>query len=441
MAIYLRRKNEPIIHKSINSPYITAILGPRQVGKTSLVENYAKNHPEHLWAFLNLDKGSQRLRIQAEELSNIIEETVQTRIGGDIKIWVVIDEAQKCPAVFDQIKILYDQFKGKNKIKFIITGSSQLSLRKLSAETLTGRIQLYELREFSLQEAALFENPELKLPKFSILEAIASLKKHKDVDNLVKELAPFKISLEKALDNELCWGGLPELLSLHEGNDRIAYLSNYLDTYFEKEVRSLATITDLNLYQKLMGITAEQTGSIRDDKKILEALSCSRDTLKKYRGYLHATLMYQEIFPYIKNAIKRLVKSPKGYLMNNGLISYFSGLYDIKPLQNTGLIGHRFENWLLKELNVWLDRDPKRSTIYYYRTHGGVEIDFIVEKPPIILPIESTYSKVVNQKKQKHLRQFLAEHPSASAGIIIYNGPFQYDKKERIFYLPAWAVC
>src|SRR5262249_46749797 len=149
-------------------------------------------------------------------------------------------------------------------------------------------------------------------------------------------------------------------------------------------------------------ISAEQTGSIRQDKEIVEALGCSRDTLKKYRGFLLATLMYKEVYPFIGRSLKRLVKSPKGYLLNNGLISYLTGIDELSILQKTGLIGHRFENWLLKELQIWLDRDPKRSEIYYWRTSGGIEVDFIVVKKPHIFPFEVTYSKQVQYKKVKN---------------------------------------
>jgi len=150
--------------------------------------------------------------------------------------------------------------------------------------------------------------------------------------------------------------------------------------------------------------------------------------------------MYKEIYPFLKSSVKRLVKSPKGYLVNNGLISLFSGLYDLDLLVKTGLIGHRFENWILKELNIWLGSDPRRSKIYYFRTHAGIAVDFIVDKPPYVLPIEVTMGQRIERKKQKYLLQFMALTKSALVGVYIYNGPYKYDEELRIVYLPAWIV-
>ena len=440
MGAYLQRVSEASIYRSFESMMITAVIGARRVGKTTLVEEFARLHPEYKWVFFNLDHRSQRIDIQSEKLVQMIEETAEIKLGGEEKIWVVIDEAQKGKEVFEQVKILYDKYKGTDKVKFILTGSGQLTLRQHCAESLAGRIEIYDLREFSLHEAALVQRPDLSLPQHSVLSAIFAGKEPTYIEQLIAEVAPRRKIYKEALKEELIWGGLPECLEKENKETRVTYLRNYIDTYFEKDIRMLSTISDLDLYQRLMKITSEQTGSVRDDQKILEALSCSRDTLKKYRGYLHATMMYQEIHPFIANTMKRVVKSPKGYLMNNGLISYFSGIYDVSVLENTGLIGHRFENLVLKQLQINLDQDPRESKLYYYHTHGGFEVDFIVDKAPYIFPIEVTYGKKPKRKKQKNLRQFMQDNKNIKYGIYAYNGDFNFDSIDKIIYLPAWAL-
>jgi len=256
----------------------------------------------------------------------------------------------------------------------------------------------------------------------------------------IAAFAPFKPPLNAALETQLLWGGLPEVLQLSEENKRRTYLSNYLQTYLEKDIRALATITDVNLYHKLIDIVAEQTGSVRQDTAIMQALNCSRDTLKKYRGFLLATLVYQEIYPYVGSTVKRIVKTPKGYLLNNGLISYLTGLETLPVLQKSGLIGHRFENWFLKELQIGLDRESVRSRIYYWRTSTGAEVDFVVEKKPWVFPFEVTYSNRVQDKKIKNLRHFMAEEPKARKGFYIYLGDYHYDPATQIYFIPAWAI-
>ena len=219
------------------------------------------------------------------------------------------------------------------------------------------------------------------------------------------------------------------------------YLANYLQTYLEKDVRAIESIADLSLYRQLMDVISEQTGSIRDDTRILKSLGCHRDTLNKYRGYLAATLMYQDIHPYINSILKRLVKSPKGYLINNGLISFLTGIYDRQLLIKTGQMGHRLENWFLNELQVWLNKGPGRHSIHFWRTGGGAEVDFIVKKPPYVYPFEITISNDIAQKKVNNLLRFRAYEPKADIGYYIYMGEAKWDEVNRIAYIPAWCVC
>jgi len=129
--MYIKRIGEHTLFSSFERPFISALLGPRRVGKTTLVNHYQQQYPNRKWAVLNMDKHSQRLRIVNEELSLMIQESALTQLGQD-KIWVVIDEAQKCPELFEQIKVIYDDFKGQDKVKFIITGSAHLDLHNRS---------------------------------------------------------------------------------------------------------------------------------------------------------------------------------------------------------------------------------------------------------------------------------------------------------------------
>jgi predicted AAA+ superfamily ATPase len=235
------------------------------------------------------------------------------------------------------------------------------------------------------------------------------------------------------------WGGLPEVIKEPDQRFRLKYLGDYLQTYLEKDIRSIDTIGDLQLYQNLMKIAAELTGSIRDDQKIMEALHCSRGTLIKYRTYLLATLQYMELFPYIGSAVKRLVKSPKGYLINNGLISYLTGIYDLPILKTTGLIGHRSENWFINEIQTWLDTQPERHQIYYWRTTSGAEVDCVVEIGKQVVPFEITYSSKIEGKKINNLKSFMKD-TSASFGVYCYTGPLSFDAQNHILFLPAWMI-
>lgn len=437
--MFAQRTNQDIIFRSVESNFVTTILGSRRVGKTFLMEQYINTNKNHKWVLLNMDERAQREMIQQGKLKRIIEEAAEAQIGNSVKIWVLIDEAQKCPELFDQVKMLYDEFKAKNAIKIILTGSGYLHLHQLSAETLAGRVELFYLREFGLRET-LALTKQKSLPTNLTLSLACDENNFEQLGIHIQSLAPLRKIATETLATHLLYGGLPEVLEEPANDNRKRYLANYLQTYLEKDVRDIKTIDNLDLYKKLMEIIAEQTGSIRQDQTIIAALGCSRETLKKYRGYLLATLMYQEILPFIGSPIKRIVKSPKGYLLNNGLVSYLTRLSDLEVLIKTGLIGHRLENWFLNELLIWLDRDVELNQINYWRTSAGVEVDFVVEKKPNIFPFEVTYSEKIIPKKIKNLKQFLTEEPKANIGFYIYMGDYHYDAKERICFLPAWAL-
>lgn len=387
-----------------------------------------------------MDIRAERLRVEADELQLMIEERALQKINPDHPLAVVIDEAQKCPALFEQIKVIYDRFKGRRAIKFILTGSGTLSLHQMASESLAGRIELHPLREFGLRETAALMRSQSSPSFLSVFEKIIDETGYLNIKKCIGELLPWRKVLSDAMTIQLLWGGLPEVLQSAEKHERLLYLSNYLQTYLEKDVRDIATITDLNLYQKLMTVIAEQTGSIREDGNIIQALGCSRDTLKKYRGFLEATLVYREVYPFMGSSLRRLVKSPKGYLNNNGLVSYLTGVHEIRILHSTGTIGHRFENWLLKELQICLDRAYEKNEIYFWRTSGGMEVDFVLKCGQKVIPIEVTFSDKPDGKKIKNLASFLDDEKRAKFGLYVYNGELGFDKEKKIILLPAWAV-
>lgn len=440
--MYIPRVIEPHIKSSLKGRFITTILGPRRVGKTSLVKHLTTQLANINLCELNLDSLQIRERINKLELQQLIEENCLQKIGGEQKLWVTIDEAQKCPALFEQIKVIYDEWKDTDKIKFVLTGSAHLNLHQLSAETLAGRIELFYLQPFTLREMSRLDTKAL--PIESLLNLISDTEPQQLPDilkNAIQELLPFKSLLQKNLRDSLIWGGLPEVAT-SEPNQAIKqrYLYNYIDTYLEQDIRKIETITDLNLYKNLMDIVAQQTGSLRDDTKILSALGCGRDTLKKYRGYLLATLMYLEIFPYIGATLNKLVKSPKAYMLDNGIISNLTGIYDVNELINTGAIGHSFENWFLQELRAWLEQFSVRNEIYFLRLSSGTEIDFVVVKKPFVYPFEVTFGVTAERKKMNNLIKFLQDNLNIPWGFYIYNGEFKVDQSKKIIFIPAWCI-
>lgn len=436
--IYTTRVHEKRLFKSFANPMITGILGPRRVGKSTLVNHYLDQLSDDV-VRLNMDRMKERDQIKAGQLKAMILTQIERHLEPGKKVWVAIDEAQKCPDIFEQIKLLYDQYKGQDAIKFILTGSALLELHRLSAESLAGRIQLYYLSSFSLSEA-------LKLKyDVSIEHSFFDIIDKQNIDEKILRdymnyLLPYSRRLKEALSDLLIWGGLPEVIELNSDEEKLEYLANYLQTYLEKDVHSIESISDLSLYRNLMDILAEQTGSIRDDNRIMQALGCHRDTLNKYRGYLQSTLMYQDIQPYINSSLKRLVKSPKGYLINNGLISFLQGIHNIDILVKTGQIGHRLEGWFLNESQIWLNKTPGRHSAHYWRTSSGIEVDFVIQQAPHLYAFEVTYASIIEKKKIRNLESFKQYEPKNKIAVYVYMGDFKWDAEKNIIFIPAWGI-
>ena len=436
---YSHRLLESALFTAFEGPFITGLLGSRRVGKSTLIQHFLKRFPQSTVAELNMDKMAERAEVQAGRLEDLILTTIKSPLSPNLRVWVFIDEAQKCPELFEQVKVLYDQYKDQNAIKFILTGSARLELHRLSTESLAGRIQLFHLSAFGLTETLQLKwNLTIKESIFNLIESAAN---EETWQEYMVSLKPLRHDLISSQQELLVWGGLPEVLSLQQTDARLNYLGSYLQTYLERDVLSSAAISDLILYRQLMDIVSEQTGSIRDDSRIVQALSCHRETLHKYRRYLEASLMYKEVYPYINSNLKRLVKSPKGYLINNGLIAYLQGMNDLELLVKSGKIDARAENWLLNELTIWLSQSPVRSEIYYWRTATGVEVDFIVKKGAAIYPFEITYTSHIEKKKIRNLLAFKEYEPLVDYCYYIYNGDFAFDAEQKIVFIPMWAVC
>lgn len=440
MKKYIVRANEKFLFESFERPLVSALLGPRRVGKTTLLNYYMNLHSEKKWVSLNMDILSQRKKIIQEELEIMIEQEALQKIGGPKKIWVFIDEAQKCPELFDQVKLIYDAHKGQDHVKFILTGSAHLNLHQLTAESLAGRVELLHLREFNLREMTHLMHPELLLPLDSTLDTVFSSKDFNKLKEIFFHLRPFQNLFEESLNNHLLWGGLPETFEEKSEKSHLKYLGDYLQTYLEMDIRAIDTISDLHLFENLLKISAELTGSLRDDKKIIDALHCSRNTLSKYRDYLLATLQYTEIYPYIESSIKRLVKSPKGYLINNGLVSYLTGIHDLSILKTTGLLGHRLENWFLNEIQTWMDTGTERHQVTFWRTASGAEVDFIATLGTQVIAFEVTSTSQIHSKKLNNLKSFMQCAPKSTLGVFCYNGPLSFDEENHILYLPVWMI-
>lgn len=438
---FIKRDFEDKYFSLMDKNFISVLLGPRRAGKSTFVEQYLKTKKSVEIIYLNFDELSIKEDILKYGLESLIE--IQGT-KNDLEKIIFIDEAQKEPKVFDQIKLIYDKQKySKKRYKFILTGSSSLNIQKNVSETLSGRVDIFKIYPFSVSEALKLKNKEIStdLKLHEILNPGISF------DNFIKlkkylEL-PFEKNqhLKKTIREIIEFGSLPEVLEIQDTERKHRYLRNYKDTYLEKDIKGSLNIGDLIGYSNLLTILGSQVGNLVVKNELAEKVGLTTNTVNKYLSTLENTYILSFLNPYIFSASKRLVKSSKVYMFDSGIISLLNGFINYEQLILTGLIGSRFENIVIYELRKKLEPYFVHVDFYFWKSSGGLEIDLIIDFKERIIPCEIKWTNNIEQIKTKALKEFLKDYKKALYGLVIYNGEFYIDKEEKIIYLPFANLC
>ena len=343
----------PVIEKMYGAILVT---GPRQVGKTTLLENYTKLVP------VSLDDSTTR----------IIANEEPTTFLNSHKKPVLIDEIQKSPNLFSQIKYEIDKDRNK-KALFYMTGSEKFQLMKGVSESLSGRIGILNLLGLSRREYYEINNV---LPFISSNEYFEKI----------------KYQIEHVSDDDL-WhlihrGSLPELL-LNDDFRWDIYYSNYLNTYIERDIRSSIEESNLNKFNKFLINCAALCGEVLNLSSIAKNVGISQPTADRWLSKLCETNIVYLLKPYSNNVIKRVVKSPKLYFTDTGFASYLTKWNSPETLKNGAISGHIFENYIIMEIyKSYINNGISEPPFYYYRDNNGKEIDLIIEDGDTLYPIE-----------------------------------------------------
>ncbi len=390
---------------------IVLITGARQTGKTTLVKNKYSN-----LSYFNLDAIELR-----DQLSDVSSFSWARDVGS-----AIIDEIQKEPSLFEKIKYSYDE----GKLSFsVLTGSSQLLLLKKVRETMAGRIKLFELFPLLLSELV---SPSGQLKKLIILENLLNCK---SIDGVFQSqqtvLLGEEWELNKTTEDWLIkWGGMPSLIHIKDENERINWLYDYSVAYLERDLADLARISDLRPFRKFQTIAALRASNMLHYSELAKDSGTSVETARRYLEYLNISYQNFLLQPYYKNLTSSLVKTPKLFWFDNGLLRQSSGLgFKIDT-------GQLFENYFASELMKYLRTTKSRAKLFYYRTRSGMEIDFIIETHNGIVAIETKNRDKVTLSDFSAIRKLAAAADKLwLGGIVAYRG----NKIEK-FGDKLWAV-
>lgn len=332
------------------------VNGPRQVGKTTMLKKITKDI-----RYATLD--DVIVRASAEEQSGTFFK--------DNPPPVFVDEIQKAPVLFEQIKMYID--RDNKKGQFYMCGSQQFKMMKGVSESLSGRIGLMTLLGYSLRE---IKDVDFNTPFIPTDEYFAERKKSlADVD------------YDEAW-NILHRGSMPELCENPDFDWQMFY-GAYLRTYIERDVRDLTDIGDIVKFTKFMVAVAAMSGNLLNIASLSRDIGISQPTAERWLSVLVASNIVYLLQPYSNNVAKRAIKTPKVYFLDTGLAAYLTKWTTPEVLKNGAMAGAFFESFIVSEvIKSYYNRGVLEPPIYFYRDKEMNEIDLIIENAGVLHPLE-----------------------------------------------------
>lgn len=365
------------------------LLGPRQVGKTTIVQEAL--HPDIALSFAKLETKHryEKNPVQFEQDLNFqIDKSTSTPL-------VFVDEVQKIPEVMDGIQHLIDN----NRAQFILSGSSARKLKHgPNINLLPGRVVTINMDPLSYAEIA---------------------NTHITLDTLLRD------------------GSLPGIL-LGPEEYRECDLTHYMLTYLEEEIRQEALVRNIGAFSRFLELAAIESGNTVNFTRIAEGVGISDTTIKEYYQVLEDCLVAFKIPPITKTTSRRsLLKSPKYLLFDLGIrrIAAEEG-----PQASIKTQAHWFEQWVGLEILRNIHIHQPLYTLHYWRDTGGTEIDYVINTKEHYIPVEVKWSDMPKEKDARHLVKFIDEYDNCELGYIICRTPTPYKISEKITALPWQAI-
>lgn len=441
---YIKRQLEPLLKENLDKKEVLALVGARQVGKTTLfrrLEKYLLKEKEvdkkfiFWFSFDNL-----ALRTSLKRDFYYLQNFIETRLALSLddlqkRVFIFLDEAQHAPEVFDFVKVAYDRYG--EKTKFLISGSASLDIRAKSAESLAGRISYFNLLPLSLEERLRFCFPlEEGSPFFKNLTQ--GVFEEKDAKARQGSLFEEERKLARVLEETLLFGSMPAVWG-KGGEKRFFYLKNLVTTYIDRDIKGLKEVGSVESFHFLLQVLAGELGGILNLNNLSQSASLSVNTLKKYKNIFKQTFVLNEL-PAKVALRKRLVKSSKIYFEDLGVANMLAGRDTPKALELAQVRGHLLENLIIKSFWAAAVNWPVPPNLFFWRDYEGHEIDLVIEKGEVTVPVEITLAKDLDKRKRLNFSHFFKNFPQAKFGVLVYGGLLdkKWVEEKEIYLLPWW---
>jgi len=435
---YIHRNLSDEIIKWLGRREILAIKGPRQSGKTTLLE-ILKEHllkkqkvspSKIIW--LNFED-SETLDDFTRGPADFVKSFVQKNRD---KFYFFIDEFQYLKNGGRIIKLLYDSYP---QIKFIITGSSSLELTGSTARFLVGRVFSFYLYPFSFSEfiqkqprnlSNFYEQKSGELRDFIFRGKLPKISE--DI---------YSKKFTRLFEKYLTWGGYPEVVKAPDAKTKRIILKNIYDTYITRDIVELLKIEDVSGFRNLILHLSGAMGSLLNYNSLMSDGKIYFRRLKHYLSILEETFVIKQLAPFYSNRITELKKNPKLYFIDTGLRNYIIKNFNL--LKERTDSGNLAENFVFSQLcsSDYAESAPGREEIKYWRTIAGAEVDFILRINGKIIPIEVKYSFFRKPEISRGFRSFITKYKPKRALILTrgFWGKMKVDKTNVVF-APVWWI-
>ena len=388
---------------------VVVLLGARQTGKTTLVRSLPLLAGRPYLTFDDFD-----LRAQAES----DPESVVARAPS-----LVLDEVQRAREVLIAVKRAVDQDPGRRPGRFVLTASANLLMLERISETLAGRAVYVTLWPFTRRE-------RLGLGRTGVWTALMSAPLAEWRDALAAEAGP-----PEDWRQAVRLGGLP--VPAHELVDheqRALWFSGYVQTYLERDLQALRAVENLADFRRLMRAACLRIGALLNQTELGRDVGIVQPQVHRFLNLMDASYQAIRLPAFALNRTRRLIKAPKLYWSDTALALFLAG--EAEPR------GAHLENLVLMDLIAWRDVQARRPEVLYWRTATGLEVDFVVEAPGRLLPVEVKAAARVAPADARGLEAFLDEYPDlAPGGLLLHGGTETFPLTRRVLAVPWWVVC
>ena len=399
---YISRSLEPVLKKAAAEFPVVVLTGPRQSGKTTLLQ--------HLFG--------RRFRYVSLDLPDVRAAAVEDP-RGFLSLYpppTILDEVQYAPNLLAYIKELVDEDRFRSG-QYLLAGSQNLLLARDVTESLAGRAAMLRLMPLSRREAEGWPQAPLAWEGWS------------------RPSTPPRHAFE-ALWKDFLRGGYPEL-AMRPDRDVPLWHSIYIQTHLERDVRTLRQIGDLARYQKFIRTLAARSAQLLNLADIARDLGVALNTVKAWLWVLEATYQVIVLRPYSANIGKRLVKTPKVYFADVGTLCQLVGLKDPAHAASGPMGGAIMESAVLSEIVRALTHRGVTPQVHFWRTTAGTEVDFVVESEGGLIPIEVKLSATPRPAMAASLRRFRKDiGPATMPGFVVHPGDTRLPLGDGVTALP-----